>query len=318
MKFYVGLTDYEWFTFLSRRGKEDIEDINFWQPGGNTGFKVLKSGEPFLFKLKSPYYAIAGIGFFSSHSILPLDIAWNVFGQRNGVESYRAFRTKIEKYRRVTNSYATNTNIGCIVLNNPIFFDKEDWIPAPKEWGKSIVSGKSYDATTPEGGALWNQVESTLARYPWIEQEVNAKDQLVAAEPESDYSRRYLTKVRIGQGAFRVQLTDAYQRKCSITGEKTLPVLEAAHIKPYAESGPHQLSNGILLRADLHKLYDSGYLTFTPDYKVEVSQRIREEFENGREYYAYHGQDLKIIPMKDHERPQSTYIDWHNTHIYKG
>lgn len=315
MKFYAGVTDYEWYANLSLG---DHEDINFWQPGGNTPFKVLQPGEPFLLKLRAPYHAIGGIGFFSSHSILPLDIAWNIFGTRNGVKDYRAFRTKILKYRQAKNSYEVNPNIGCIVLTDPIFFKREDWIPAPPGWGKSIVSGKSYDTLTDEGAALWQQVEATLNRTALFDQLLVSKDSMVVEDPTTEYARRYLTKVRIGQGAFRVQLTDAYQRKCAITGEKTLPVLEAAHIKSYSESGPHKISNGILLRADMHKLYDCGYLTFTSNYRVEVSSRIKEEFENGREYYHYHGQSLKILPVTALNKPHAQYIEWHNEHVYRG
>ena len=131
------------------------------------------------------------------------------------------------------------------------------------------------------------------------------------------YGKSILTKVRLGQGAFRVLITDAYSRKCSISGERTLPVLEAAHIKPYAESGPHFISNGLLLRSDLHKLFDSGYLTITDEYKIEVSNRIKQEYENGKEYYQYHGKILHNIPNKDMNKPNKNYIEWHNSNIFK-
>ena len=131
------------------------------------------------------------------------------------------------------------------------------------------------------------------------------------------YGNSVLTRVRLGQGAFRVLVTDAYSRKCSITGEKTLPVLEAAHIRPYSDSGPHFISNGILLRSDIHKLFDSGYLTITNDLKVEVSSRIKVEFQNGKEYYQYHGRDLLNIPDKKIDRPDIKFIDWHNSNVYR-
>jgi putative restriction endonuclease len=116
----------------------------------------------------------------------------------------------------------------------------------------------------------------------------------------------------MGQGAFRLKLTDAYQRRCSFTGERTLPVLEAAHIKPYSESGPHLLSNGLVLRSDLHKLFDDHYLTITSDYKVEVSLRIKQEFENGKEYYKFHGQPLLYLPLQLKDQPAKEFIDYHN------
>lgn len=315
MKFYLGVTDFEWYNFLSQR---ENEDINFWQPGGTTNFRAINPGAPFLFKLKSPYNAIAGIGFFSSHAILPLDVAWSIFEERNGVESFFKFKEKIIHYRRSDNPYSKNPNIGCIVLTDPIFFHKSDWIEVPANWNRSIVQGKSYDSYNLEGRELWSKVDLLLNKYRLFERSESAKSQLVLAEPEAEYTKKYLTKVRLGQGAFRVQLTDAYSRKCSITGEKTLPVLEAAHIKPFSESGPNHISNGLLLRADLHKLYDSGYITLTKDYKVEVSRKIKEEFENGKEYYKLHGSGLLVLPKDLSNRPDVKYIEWHNQNLYNG
>jgi putative restriction endonuclease len=63
MNFYLGVTDNSWYNFLARQNREDI---NFWQPGGHTAFKVLIPGEPFLFTLRSPVNAIGGIGFFQA------------------------------------------------------------------------------------------------------------------------------------------------------------------------------------------------------------------------------------------------------------
>ena len=142
------------------------------------------------------------------------------------------------------------------------------------------------------------------------------------AEPSNNderarYGREYLTRGRLGQGGFRVLVTDAYQRRCAITGEKTLPVLEAAHIRPYAEAGPHRIDNGILLRSDLHKLFDLGYVTVTPELRVEVSSRLKEEWENGREYYAYHGKELRVQPGDVAARPSRDFLGWHNQARFK-
>jgi len=95
-------------------------------------------------------------------------------------------------------------------------------------------------------------------------------------------------------------------------------VLETAHIKPYTQSGPHATANGLLLRSDLHKLFDTGYLTITRDHRVEVSGRIKEEFENGKEYYRFRGSELLILPEQDRDRPDPQFIDWHNNQVYNG
>src|SRR5258706_5120751 len=99
-------------------------------------------------------------------------------------------------------------------------------------------------------------------------------DSAVLGEP-------HLIRPRLGQGAFRVLVTDIYRRRCAVTQERTLPALEAAHIRPYGDGGTHEARNGLLLRRDIHSLFDAGYVTVTPDLRFEVSRRIREEFENG-------------------------------------
>lgn len=292
--------------------------VNLWQPSGRTSFKVIPSGAPFLFKLKSPLNAIGGIGFFSAHSILPLDVAWDIFGDRNGLTSFFDFKKKIVAYRNQKNTFTDNPNIGCIVLTDPIFFKKKDWIETPKNWSKSIVQGKSYDTNESIGAAIWAKVENTLEHYQLFERKESHKSQLILEPPSPKYGSKYLTKVRLGQGAFRVNITDAYKRRCAVSGEKTLPVLEAAHIKAYSESGPHHIANGLLLRADLHKLFDAGYMTITKERKVEISRKIKEVFENGKDYYKYHGKDLLILPEKEVNLPKIQYLTWHNEQVYNG
>ena len=316
LNFYIANTDHQWYNYLKSFSPEDI---NFWQPGGNVSFKAVSPGSPFLFRLKSPVNKIAGLAFFSTHSILPLDFAWEVFGYRNGVGSLKDFITKISSYRRKENSFSENPNIGCIVLTNPIFFNESDWISPPADWRINIVQGKTYGTSSEIGRRYWGKIQDLLKSYRLFEAEKEIKSQLILEGlPEKRYGSEILTKVRLGQGAFRVMLTDAYSRKCAISGERTLPVLEAAHIKPYAESGPHFISNGLLLRSDMHKLFDSGYLTITQDYRVEVSKRIREEFENGREYYKFHGNQLLTLPKRNIDLPDPSFIQYHNNQIFKG
>jgi len=109
----------------------------------------------------------------------------------------------------------------------------------------------------------------------------------------------------------RILVTDAYSRRCAITGERTLPVLEAAHLKPYSVVKRHELSSGLLLRSDLHRLFDDGYLTMDPkDYRLIVSKRIREEFENGKDYYRLEGQVLRE-PIEAWARPLAENLEFH-------
>jgi putative restriction endonuclease len=259
--------------------------------------------------------AIAGMGFFSSHTRLPLSIAWDVFAQGNGCNSLQELQRMIMPLRRDQSDI--NPQIGCIVLTNPIFFREADWISAPDDWSKNIVQGKSYSTDTLIGMDLWLKIEQLLEKYLFPVAEAE-KNQLILEEESPRYGKAVLSKVRLGQGAFRILVTDAYKRRCAISGERTLPVLEAAHIKPFTLAGPHFISNALLLRSDLHKLFDSGYITITSELKVEVSKRIKEEFENGKEYYRFHGENVFNLPSKLMDQPGTNFIEWHNENIYKG
>ena len=308
MKLWIGVTDKSWFDHLSALSPDEV---NFWQPSGSRTFRVLQPGEPFLFKLHSPDNFIVGGGFFVRYSALPASLAWEAFQRKNGVNSFEELVTRVRRYR--PNDDALDPLIGCNVLAEPFFIDQRRWIPIPESFALNIVSGKSYDTATEEGAALWSGVRQVMSSADM------AADAATADYYDGDrYGEAYLTRGRLGQGAFRVLVTDAYQRRCAVTGERTLPVLEAAHIRPYALSGPHRINNGILLRSDLHKLFDLGYVTVTPELRLEVSARLKAEWENGREYYAYHGHDLKFRPMETMHLPSREYLTWHNENKFKG
>ena len=80
MKGFVGVTDNDWYEFLS--SQSEIDEVNFWQPGGKGQFRALKPGEPFFFKLHSPYNFIVGGGFFVHSTILPVSLVWHAFGKK--------------------------------------------------------------------------------------------------------------------------------------------------------------------------------------------------------------------------------------------
>lgn len=306
-RFWVGVTDRNWYEFLSLRRPDEV---NFWQPGGGRRFRAIAPGGLFLFKLHSPDNFIVGGGFFLRNTPLPVRLAWEAFGEKNGVASLGAFIERIAKYRRELNS--PNPMVGCNILLQPFFLQREAWIATPKDWAPNIVSGKTYMSDEGEGVGLYRQVIQRLER---MSPEIN--DEGVFAGDIERYGEAFLTRARLGQGAFRILVTDAYNRRCAITGERTLPTLEAAHIKPYSELGPHQVTNGFLLRSDWHRLFDDGYVTVTPDHRIEVSRRIREEYENGREYYRHHGHELASLPEAVWQRPSPEFITWHNENIFK-
>jgi putative restriction endonuclease len=306
MNCYVAVTDNDWFDFHSSRRPDEV---NFWRPGGSNTFRALTEGEPFLFKLHSPRNHIGGGAFYLSHTTLSLSMAWKIFEEKNGCPDFNSFRSKILAIRGERDLLASNPVIGCSILAIPFFFPRELWLPPPRDWHPHTQQGKTYDTEVGIGKEVWAAVLDRLLGLPGY----------LEVGPEI-YKEGTLSLVeaRQGQGAFRARVLDAYSRRCAVTGERTEPALEASHIRPYKESGPNRLNNGLLLRADLHQIFDAGYLTVTTDYKIEVSMRIKEEFENGKEYYRFHGQALMSLPLTKNERPSADYIGWHNQHVFRG
>lgn len=304
VKLVVAVTDGAWFEHL--RALPNLTELNFWSPSPKS-FVALEPGELFLFKLRSPRNFIVGGGVFAYANILPLSLAWNAFGQANGARSLGAMRESISQYRKADSAARQDFSIGCRVLTQPFFLEEAAWLPVPETWAPNIVSFKRFDTDDADGRALWEAVLSA--------KRTAAISLVDDAKPR--FGQPQLIQPRLGQGAFRVVVTDNYHRRCAITGERTLPALEAAHILPYAHGGGHQASNGILFRRDIHSLFDAGYVTVTPTMQFEVSRRIKEEFENGRHYYALHGQMISA-PDRDDWRPDAEKLSWHNENTYLG
>ncbi len=304
IKLVVAVTDDAWFEILRR--KPELNEVNFWSPSPKS-FRALQQGELFLFKLHAPRNFIIGGGIFACASTLPCSLAWEAFGEANGAHSAGEMRKRIAKYRKTGTLDRGDFDIGCRILTQPFFFDEPDWIPVPKSWSPNIVSLKTYNTDDNEGLNLWNAINQR--RFGHVELQI--------AEQSSRYGNPQIIQPRLGQGAFRVLVTDIYRRRCAVTRERTLPALDAAHIRPYGDGGDHVPPNGLLLRSDIHRLFDAGYVTVSTDFHFEVSRRIREEFENGRDYYALHGQRI-AVPRKPELRPASHALAWHNDHCFRG
>ena len=187
-------------------------------------------------------------------------------------------------------------------------------LPIPDSWSRQIVVGKKFGLEDPDGKYLWDSFQSRYGKFGSGLSD-NFQDSLSPSESDR-YGKPQLVPPRLGQGSFRLVVMDAYQRRCAVTGEKTLHALEAAHIRPFAEGGKHEIRNGIFLRRDVHRLFDLGYVTITPSQRFEVSRRIKEEFENGRDYYALHGREV-AVPRAKNKQPAAELLDWHNNERFK-
>jgi HNH endonuclease len=308
MQGLIAVTDHDWFEFLCQQA--GLDEVNFWRPSDTRTPRQLVPGTPVLFKLRKRHGGwIVGFGIFARHSVLPAWLAWDAFEVKNGATTFAQMRQRIERLRHdegVAASSSGDYDIGCLMLTQPVFFPGPDgWVKPPADWPDNAVQGKSYDLSDGEGARVWEECRLRATRYA----PTRSGDQTHRDE-RPRYGEAVLVQPRLGQGIFRVAVTEAYASACAVTSEHSLPALEAAHIRPYADGGGHEVPNGLLLRSDLHRLFDKGYVGVTPDHQFVVSKRLKDDFANGRSYYPLDGQRLQL-PRSAGEHPDRRHLEWH-------
>lgn len=327
---YIANTDEKWFSFLSSvvapAGNPSgvVSEANFWFPNTKEPrLRSISAGTPVFLRLKAPTRAIAGVGFFAAYHMLPLDEAWMAFGVANGDPDQHRFESRIRAYRtdrsfdvsmRDSDRSSLTTPLACMVLRAVEFWPRERWIPWAESEGfkPQIVTGK---------------YEEDPVRIARLEAAIGCAGEIRAAEfadrfilpTEDDRSFRAVSSqaTRDGQASFRLRLLDAYGNQCAVTGEHTTPVLDAAHIHPYRGPASNHLQNGLILTKEFHALFDRGYVTITPEYRVRVSPLLRADFKNGRRYYPYDNAPLATIPKESSARPSREALAWHSLTVFR-
>jgi putative restriction endonuclease len=306
---YVGVTDQNWYQFLAARPL--VREVNFWQPSGGREFRILAPGEPFFFKTHYPHNRVVGGGFFSDSAKLRVSEAWEFFGEANGAASVEQMRARIGRYRRTPIGPGEDPVIGCLFVRDVRFFPEEASVEPPPQFAPNIVQGKSYDLA-----------DSSIAPYF-----TELLQLILGAAVELDFSQPWhrpgpvfgdprLAPYRLGQSSFKAVVLDAYHRRCAISGTHIPPVLQAAHIRPVTAGGEHRLDNGLLLRSDIHTLFDRGYLGVDPRFRLLVSPRLRADFSNGDQFYAKAGQVIEL-PERRVDRPSREFLEWHLDEVFQ-
>lgn len=188
---------------------------------------------------------------------------------------------------------------------------------------KSAVLGESnrvrYDAFNPaihghvdlrkNDAGKWEVVElpMTVNAREVAEAEAQAFEATSAIDSDHDARVWALRAVaqRRGQGTFRAKLLEAYGGRCAITGSNATAVLEAAHILPYRGDHTNQVDNGLLLRADIHTLFDLGLLWVTNTMRVAISPTLR-----GTDYERLAGQEMRMPELPAYH-PNAAHLAAH-------
>lgn len=151
--------------------------------------------------------------------------------------------------------------------------------------------------------AIPDEVERTVAS------DARAVDEIITGRGTCERTLAEI-HVRRGQAEFRRALLSAYGARCAVTGSATEAVLEAAHIHPYRGGHTNMVTNGLLLRADIHTLFDLCLLTVTVEggrYIVRVGPAVTEPA-----YRALDGQPLRVLPKSRNALPSRRLLADHN------
>ncbi len=183
----------------------------------------------------------------------------------------------------------------------------------------------SYDLYHPSVHGVWDirlnadgkweavQIEGPISAVDLALREAHEQ---IAAEPappiDNDHDARVrelrAVALREGQSEFRSALLDAYDRRCVITGCGVLEILEAAHICPYRGEHTHRMDNGLLLRSDLHTLFDKGMVYIDAEGFVQIDNRLIDS-----EYAPLRGCKLRL-PTDSAHQPHSEHLAHHRKH----
>lgn len=296
----IATTDWEWFERL--RDSRAIGKVNFWTPTP-WNLKQLKTGEKLYFLLKSPIRKIGGYGTLHHYENTDIAEAWKKYGVCNGVANLLDFKIKTSDYKRKNSKtyigLEENPVVGCIVLENPVFFEDKDFFD-PNQYGflfpKEIVKIKYFEGDFDF--ELLKSMDYTLHNNFSLVDGLKEYRVTKAAE-------------RRGQAQFRKEVLKKYNYTCAITGETCIDVLEAAHVQPYINERSNNLTNGICLRSDVHILFDCGLITVLQDYTIKTSNELK-----GTNYMSLEGKKLRL-PKDNIFFPSQISLAYHEKFCFR-
>ncbi len=242
---------------------------------------------------------------------LPISVAWDYFGERNGVPSLDQMRSRVSHYRKRPLGTDEDPEVGCIFLRDVRFFPEGITADPPLRFSPSVVQGKGYDLAVEGDTSYFDDLLQRLLGY-----DVGLDLHVPWRRAGPMFGDPRLSPNRLGQQAFQAVVLGAYGRRCAISGDRIRPVLQAAHIRPVTFGGEHRMDNGLLLRSDVHTLFDQGYLGVDPRHRLLVSPRLRDEFGNGEQFYDRARQPIGL-PTRRADRPSAEFLQWHLDTVFK-
>jgi len=173
---------------------------------------------------------------------------------------------------------------------------------------KSISSnGSAYDEKYMLDCISFDEIDGLIIKNG-VDSNEQIYDQLIIDDIPYAIERRRVSRdilERPSQVIFRKNILTAYANKCLITGVNIRNVLEAAHIVPVSEDGIDHVSNGICLRTDIHRLFDTRHLRIRRNGELSLSKKAMK-LEN-------YGALQKKISIPDFVNKE--FLEWRNSYL---
>ena len=279
--FVIAKTHQTWFDNLKSKA---CNEVVFWTP---SDWKIRENifGKPFYFIKRGHESVLMGVGKFRSYALHKISNAWNKYSYKLGADS-------LNDLMKLLGRMNATDEIGCIELGDVEYWDPSNYLLYIE--GKYLQKFKYCEASKIDIVTLNVPEDFKLTK-------VSKKRQKSAGRV-----------VRLGQAAFKKLLMREYGR-CCVTGECQHELLEAAHIQSYMSEKSHHIQNGLLLRCDIHKLFDSGLLIIDDDYCVRLSSKLTSQnYECFRGQKIYLPSNQRSYPSKEALREKSLQFDMVN------
>ena len=294
-------------------GPEAYPEMARWRLP-DAGELPIGPGEPYIMThgdSSGGSVAIGG-GILAGTSRILLSELWEWFGSAVGAASREQL---ISEYESRTGNFLEPSDdplVDAVVLRDVRLFARAEQVSVPA-YGAARQASDGFYFDLGRVGQEHAAMRAVLTYFaPPLSSSADEQVQAVLGLIRGN-AREVLP--RLGQGAFRAIVSQAYDFRCAITGDRVRPVLEAAHVRAVAAGGEHRLDNGVLLRSDMHTLYDRGFLSLDDDRRLLVSGELRDRFGNGEWLYARVGQEIRV-PAREVDRPGRDHLAWHRESVF--
>lgn len=192
------------------------------------------------------------------------------------------------------------------------------------------ISGMAHGSKLDQ--EIWNEFCNNWEELSYQAQKILADKKQTTVEEMLNYDdiekippgeyRESVVKTRVGQYFFRASVLSAYSNRCCITGLTVPALLVSSHIKPWRDSDIQtertNPSNGLCLNALHDKAFDRGLITIDHDYKIIVSNKLKNadmDIET-KEWIQHYDGSMILLP--DRFMPGQKFIEYHNDVVFKG